>query len=200
MVQLLPKATGPRQTLVMALGTAVSVAITLGIVTQLPLAQATVVTALGLSSLIVACAYISRPVYWWMAVGAIAGMIIGVGGIMTGHMAAEKETMSPQLRLVFAAFQATAGFIAGVLVGRKTPQAHLPSLKEFLSSLSAITVGLYALVVTGRFLWEGLDPARTLSSRLSVSTTILITVLAIPGAIGYLLSQHWKAINTRQSR
>lgn len=152
MIQPLPKATGPRQALVMALGTVISVASTLGVVTQLPLAPATLVTALGLASLIVACAYISRPLYWWMAVGAIAGMIIGVGGILAGHMAAEKETVSPHLRLTFVAFQATAGFIAGVLVGRKTPQAHLPTLREFLSSLSAITVGLYALVVTGRFL------------------------------------------------
>ncbi|MFH7243823.1 MAG: hypothetical protein ACHWZW_13345 [Spirulina sp.] len=189
-MQNLPKIQGTRQSLIMALGTIIGVGLTLGIVTQLPLAQATVITALGMSSLIVACAYISRPVYWWMAVGAIAGMIIGIGGVLAGYMAAEKETMDLSLRLTFVAFQATAGFIAGMLVGRKTPQAHLPSLREFLSSLSAITVGLYALIVTGRFLWEGLDPARTLSSRLSTSTTILITLLAIPGALGYLLASH----------
>ncbi len=189
MIQPLPKATGPQQSLIMAMGTIIGVGVTLGIVTQLPLAHATVITSLGLSSLIVACAYISRPVYWWMAVGAIAGMILGIGGILAGHMAAEKEPLGLSLRLTFVAFQATAGFISGVLVGRKTPQAHLPTLKEFISSLSAITAGLYALIVTGRFLWEGLDPARTLSSRLSTSTTILITLLAIPGALGYLLSQ-----------
>lgn len=200
MMQNLPKPTGPQQTLMMTLGTVISVAITLGIITQLPLAQATLITAMGLSSLIVACAYISRPVYWWMGVGAIAGMIIGLGGILAGHMAAEKESLSLNLRLIFVAFQATAGFIAGVLVGLKTPQAHLPTLKDFLSSLSAITVGLYAVVVTGRFIWEGLEPARTLSSRLSVSTTILITLLAIPGAIGYLLGEHWKATHTRRPR
>ncbi len=101
---------------------------------------------------------------------------------------------------MFVAFQSTAGFLSGVLVGRKTPQAHLPTLKEFVSSLSAITVGLYALVVTGHFIVEGLDPARTLSSRLSVSTTILITLLAIPGALGYLLGQHWKVPYSRQSK
>lgn len=200
MIQPLPKVTGPQQSLIMAMGTIISVGITLGIVTQLPLAHATVLTSLGLSSLIVACAYISRPVYWWMAVGAIAGMIIGLGGILAGHMAAEKEVLSLNLRLIFVALQATAGFIAGLLVGCKTPQAHLPTLKEFLSSLSAVTVGLYALVVTGRFIWEGLDPARTLSSRLSVSTTILITLLAIPGALGYLLSQHWNATHTQRNR
>ncbi|MEY3298684.1 MAG: hypothetical protein RLZZ597_1944 [Cyanobacteriota bacterium] len=188
MIQNLPKATGPRQTLMMALGTVISVAITLGIVTQLPIAQATLITSVGLASLIVVCAYISRPLYWWIAVGAIAGMILGIGGILTGYMAAEKEPLGLNLRLTFVAFQSMAGFIAGMLLGRKTPQAHLPTLKEFISSLSAITAGLYALIVTGRFLWEGLEPARALSSRLSTSTTILITLLAIPGALGYLLT------------
>lgn len=199
-MQNLPQATGPQQSLIMALGTAIGVAITLGIVTQLPLAQATIITSLGLSSLIVACAYVSRPVYWWMGVGAIAGMIIGLGGILAGQMAAEKESLSLNLRLMFVTFQAMAGLIAGVLLGRKTPQAHLPTLKDFLSSLSAITVSLYAVVVTGRFLWEGLDPARTLSSRLSVSTTILITLLAIPGVLGYLIGQRWKDLRPRGSQ
>ncbi len=95
MIQNLPKTTGPQQTLLMALGTVISVAITLGIVTQLPIAQATLISSLGLFSLIVACAYISRPVYWWMGVGAIAGMLIGLGGILAGHLAAEKESLSP---------------------------------------------------------------------------------------------------------
>lgn len=199
-MQNLPQATGPQQSLIMALGTAIGVAITLGIVTQLPLAQATIITSLGLSSLIVACAYVSRPIYWWMGVGAIAGMIIGLGGILAGQMAAEKESLSLNLRLMFVTFQAMAGLIAGVLLGRKTPQAHLPTLKDFLSSLSAITVSLYAVVVTGRFLWEGLDPARTLSSRLSVSTTILITLLAIPGVLGYLIGQRWKDLRPRGSQ
>lgn len=197
MIQNLPKVTSPQQSLVMALGTVIGVGLTLGLVKQLTLPHATVITSLGMSSLIVACAYISRPVYWWMAVGAIAGMILGIGGILAGQMAAEKETLGLGLRLTFVAFQSTAGFIAGVLLGRKTPQAHLPTLREFISSLSAITAGLYALIVTGRFLWEGLDPARTLSSRLSTSTTILITLLAVPGALGYLLGRHWKSAHSR---
>ena len=88
--------------------------------------------------------------------------------------------------------------LAAATIGLKTPQAHLPTLKDVISSLSALTVGLFALLVTGRFIWEGLEPARALSSRLSVSTTILITLLAIPGALGYLLGEHWKA--TRRSR
>jgi hypothetical protein len=140
----------------------------------------------------VACSYLSKPIHWWIGVGAIAGMIIGLGGIMAGHLAAEKEPISIQLRLIVVVGQALAGFISGILLGRRIPQAHLPTLKDFISSLSAVTVSLYAVIVTGRFIVDGLDPARTLSSRLSVSTTILITLLAMPGALGYLLSQRRK--------
>ena len=188
-MQNYPKLSGPKQSLLLAAGTAVGVALTLAIITQLPLSQAAVASSLGLGSLIVACAYISKPLYWWIGVGAIAGMIIGLGGIMAGHLAAEKEPIELSLRLVMVVSQALAGLISGVLLGRRIPQAHLPTLKDFISSLSAVTVSLYALIVTGRFIVDGLEPARTLSSRLSTSTTILITLLALPGALGYLLSQ-----------
>lgn len=71
-MQNYPKISGPKQSLLLA-GTAVGVALTLVILTQLPLTQAAIVSSLGLGSLIVACAYISKPLYWWIGVGAIAG-------------------------------------------------------------------------------------------------------------------------------
>lgn len=173
----------------MLAGTVLGGGITMIVVSTLPIEQSTLVSAIALASLIVACAYLSNPLLWWMGMGAIAGFIIGLGGVMAGHLAEEKEPLELNLRLTFVAFQSTAGFIAGVLLGRKIHKAHLPTLKEFLSSLSALTVGLYAVVVTSRFVVDGLEPARTLSSRLSATTTILITLLAIPGAIGYLLAE-----------
>jgi hypothetical protein len=188
-MQNYPKISGPQQSLLVVAGTVVGVTLTLVIVTQLPLTQAAVVSSLGLASLIVACAYISKPLYWWIGVGAIAGMLNGLGGIMAEHLAADKDQIDVHLRLIIVVGQALAGFISGVLLGRRIPQAHLPTLKDFISSLSAVTVSLYAVIVTGRFIVDGLEPARTLSSRLSVSTTILITLLALPGALGYLLSQ-----------
>ncbi|QQE67516.1 hypothetical protein GFS31_42290 (plasmid) [Leptolyngbya sp. BL0902] len=188
-MQNYPKISGPKQSLLLLAGTGVGVALTLVILTQLPLGAAAVASSLGLASLIVACAYISKPLYWWIGVGAIAGMIIGLGGIMAGQLAAEKDHIDLHLRLIVVVGQALAGFISGILLGRRIPQAHLPTLKDFLSSLSAVTVGLYAIIVTGRFIVDGLDPARTLSSRLSTSTTILLTLLALPGALGYLFSQ-----------
>jgi NAD/NADP transhydrogenase beta subunit len=159
------------------------------ILTQLPIGSAAVVSSLGLASLIILCAYVSKAVYWWTGVGAIAGMIIGLGGIMAEHLTAEKEPIDLHLRLIMVVGQTLAGFISGVLLGRRIPLSHLPTLKDFLSSLSAVTVGLFAVIVTRRFIVDGLEPARTLSSRLSVSTTIVITLLAMPGALGYLLSQ-----------
>jgi len=184
-----PDNSKPKDTLLMMLGTLVGGATTLVIITQLPISESIWVSAIALASLIVACAYLSNRMLWWMAIGAIAGMIIGLGGVMAEDLAEEKEPLEFNLRLTFVAVQGIAGLIAGVVLGRKIHQAHLPTLKEFLSSLSALTVGLFAVVVTHRFIIDGLEPARTLSSRLSTTTTILITILALPGAIGYLLAK-----------
>lgn len=188
-MQNYPRISGPQQSLLLLAGTLVGVALTLAILTQLPIGSAAVVSSLGLASLIILCAYVSKPVYWWTGVGAIAGTIVGLGGIMVEHLTAEKEPIDLHLRLIMVVGQTLAGFISGVLLGRRIPQSHLPTLKDFLSSLSAVTVGLFAVIVTRRFIVDGLESARTLSSRLSVSTTILITLLAMPGALGYLLSQ-----------
>jgi hypothetical protein len=120
--------------------------------------------------------------------------------LLAESLAEKKDPLELNLRLTFVAFQSIAGLIAEVLLGRKIHQAHLPTLKEFLSSLSALTVGLFAVVVTQRFIIDGLEPARTLSSRLSATTTILSTLLALPGAIGYLLAERQtKATNRSQS-
>ncbi|NJL46525.1 MAG: hypothetical protein HC929_02105 [Leptolyngbyaceae cyanobacterium SM2_5_2] len=175
--------------LLMMIGTGLGGGLAVLIINQLPIAQTTLLGSLLLGSLIVVCAYLSNRVLWWMTVGAIAGIILGIAGVMAGHLAAEKEPLDLPLRLTFVGTQSLAGFLAGLILGRKVQHAHLPTLKDFLSSLSALTVGLFAVVVTARFVVEGLDPARTLSSRLSVSMTILITLLAIPGAVGYFLAE-----------
>jgi hypothetical protein len=200
-MQDFPGNSNPKETLLMMFGTLVGGATTLVIITQLPISQSILVSAIALASLIVACAYLSNPLLWWMAVGAIAGIIIGLGGVIAEDLAEKKEPLELSLRLTFVAFQSMAGLMTGVLLGRKIHQAHLPTLKEFLSSLSALTVGLFAVVVTSRYIIGGLEPARALSSRLSATTTILTTLLAIPGSIGYLLAKRrTQATNRSQSR
>lgn len=146
-------------------------------------------TSVGSATPIVACAYVTRSIYSWMALGDIAGMIIGLGVIMAEYLSKEQDQMVIRLRLIVVVGQILAGFISGVVMARRTPRAHLPTLKDIISSLSAVTISLFAILVTSRFVINGLEVARTLSSRLSVSTTILITHLAMPSALGFLLTQ-----------
>jgi|GEM_PF-5475603 len=55
-----------------------------------------------------------------------------------------------------AGLQSIAGLIAGILLGRKIHQAHVPSLKSFLSGLSALTAGIFAVDVTIKFISQSL--------------------------------------------
>lgn len=168
------------------IGSVISGAIALSIIAALPPAQASLVSAILFASLIVVCSFLSNPVSWWVCMGAIAGMIVGIGGVMASQLA-EAKTPLPDERVIFVAGQCIAGVISGVFLARRARKPDLPTLKELTSSLSGLTAGIFAVVVTLRFIADGLEPARALSSRLSTSITILITTAAIPGAIAFLL-------------
>jgi hypothetical protein len=56
-----------------------------------------------------------------------------------------------------------------------------------LRSISALTTGIFAVLVTIVFLHSGLDQARTFSSRLSTSLTILVASVVVPGWLASLL-------------
>lgn len=196
-MQEIPKLSEPKDTLLMAIGSILGGSITLVLIKALPLSQATLASAIVLAALTVTCASIATPVFWWMGVGAIAGLIIGMGGVMAGTLAENKTPIDLNLRFALVSFQGAAGLLCGIVLGRRIHQPHLPTLKEFISSLSALTVGIFAVVVTIRFVMDGLESARTLSSRLSATTTIMITLLAIPGALGYLIAEHVTQANRR---
>ena len=179
--------------LFLLIGSFIGGAITLSIITTLPLAQASLVSSILLASLIVVCSFLSNPVYWWVCVGAIAGMIVGIGGVMASQLA-EAKTPLPDERVIFVVGQCIAGVISGVFLARRVRKPDIPTLKELTSRLSALTAGIFAVVVTLRFITDGLEPARALSSRLSTSITILVTIVAIPGAIAYLLAERRKKV------
>lgn len=162
--------------------------ITWVVITQLPIAQASIVSSFLLAVLVVACAHLSNRVLWWMGLGAIASTIISLGGVMAGHLTDQQEPFEQDVRLLFIVFQSMAGLIAGAILGRRLPRANLPTLKDFLEDLGGLTIGLYAFVVTSRFVAAGLIPAQDLKDRLDAATTVLITLLVIPGVLGYLLT------------
>ncbi len=171
------------------LGSIISGAITLFLITNLPTVQGFLISAILLASLIVFCAYVSNPMLWWMGVGAIVGIIIGIDVIFGTDLTKSKAGFPFEVRLTFVGFQSIAGLISGVLLGRKVDKPEIPTLKDFLSSVSGLTVGMFAVLVTTSFILHGIESARTLSSRLSTTTTILITLLVLPGSVGYILAQ-----------
>jgi hypothetical protein len=173
--------------LLMAFGSVVGGTVSLMVIRALPLVQAAIVCSLFTACLAFACAQLTKPSLWWTAVGAIAGIIIGTSAVLSDSL--EGAPLEFRVRLTIVGLEALAGFIGGMLLGRKIHNPHVPSLKTFLSTLGALTTGVFAVTVTLKFIFAGLEEARSLSSRLSTSTTMLITTFVIPGAIGYLLTE-----------
>ena len=128
----------------------------------------------------------AHPWLWWGNLGAIAG---AVGGTALVIASPQELMMKAEFadRVASIAFLGIAGIVSGLFIGKSSHDLTLPRPKEFIKGASALTTVAYATIVTIKFIFEGLDPARTLSSRLSTTTTILVAALAIPGWLGYRL-------------
>lgn len=175
--------------LLMFLGTLTGCMVALAAIEHLSVEQAALTSAILLAVLAFAATELSSPKRWWLCVGMIAGIIVGLGSSLSETLAENRQPLEFQVRCLVIGLQMLAGFIAGVFWGYKTTRANIPPLGTFLSRLSGVTAGLYAIVVTVDFIWEGLEEARTLSSRLSATTTILITALILPAIVGYLIAE-----------
>jgi len=134
--------------LVLIVGTIVGGTVTGGIVTHLPIAQAAILSSMLLASLVLVCASVTQRLLWWMGVGAISGVIIGLGGVLAGELHEEEAAIGQNPRLVLVISQCLAGLFAGVILGRRKRAAEQPSLGALLGSLGGVTVGVYALVIT----------------------------------------------------
>jgi hypothetical protein len=174
--------------LLMGFGSVVGGAVSLMVISALPSVQAAIFCSLFLAGLAFASTQLTKPSLWWTTIGAIAGVIIGTSAVLASARA-EVGPLEFQTRLLMVGLPGVSGFIAGMLLGRKIHNPHVPSLKTFLSRLSALTIGIFAINVTAEFIFAGLEEARSYSSRLSTSTTIFITSLVIPGLLGYLLTE-----------
>ena len=182
-----------KKLLLMVVGALFGGAITV-VINRLPFVQASLLSAVAIGSLVVGCAYLANTPHWRIGFGAIAGILVGVSGMMAmaTHLAGEGALLQLGPRLLFAGIQVIAGTFAGVILARRAPGILLPSLKDLLVALSGLTVGLYGFIVTGWWILHGEESARLLFSRLTVSTTILFTLIAAPGALGYFLARRRK--------
>ena len=192
-----PKQSDSKDKLLMVISCIVSGTIALLLIRTMPPVEASLISSLMLAVLFFACTRISQHMLWWATVGAIAGIIVGIGAVLSESLAESGTTLDLKVRGLTVLFQTTAGFISGLLLGRNSHNSRIPSPRELISKLSGLTAGMFAVAVTLEYIIYGLEEARTLSSRLSVTTTVMITLITIPGLIGYFLSNHRSPRNTR---
>ncbi len=140
------------------------------------------------------------PWRWWLGIGAATGSLLGTAEQLALSVKVSPTPLSPGHRLAMVGLLVVAGSIAGHSFSRDADRHDRRPPRETLRSASALTTGLFAALVSVTFLLEGLDPARTLSSRLSTSLTILITSLTAPGWLAHLLSAPGRRPSVRQRK
>jgi hypothetical protein len=131
------------------------------------------------------------PWAWWGVVGACCGGLLGSAMVVGHKIQATDPQVGLELRLALLACLMVAGAIGGrsFSLDARHPERRAP--KDTLRSASALTTGIFAALVTLTFVHSGLDQARTVSSRLSTSLTILVLALSGPGWLVHLIGQGW---------
>ncbi|MEI6831042.1 MAG: hypothetical protein WCK64_14520 [Synechococcaceae cyanobacterium ELA445] len=122
---------------------------------------------------------------WWALLGALVGALVGNGTVLADLISSQGFTKLADQRALAVGCLALAGLVSGAILGHSL---HRPSLRppaDLLRAASAMTTAIFALFVTLKFIQAGLDPARTLSSRLSTSLTVMVASVVLPGWLGY---------------
>lgn len=177
-----------RRQLLMFLGAAVGSAITLLLVKTLTYVFGTIISAISITLLLVALTELSNPRWWWVCAGAIAGVIIGMSFVLERTLVFTDEPLDLTTRLGIIGILALGGFLSGVVLGINQHKSDIPTVDQLLGRLSGLTISVFAVVVTLRFMVDGLEAARALSSRLTTTMTITATSMILPGVLGYLLT------------
>jgi hypothetical protein len=123
---------------------------------------------------------------WWGAAGWLAGSFLGSAVAMADHVR-NGVTHVPWERGFSVALLVLTGAIVGRCLGRQSSAAAQQSIGDVLRSTSGLFTGLFAVIVSASFVLYGLDHARTTSSRLSTSLTIIVLCLAAPGWLSHAL-------------
>ena len=144
-------------------------------------------TALLLAGGSVASGRALAPWAWWGVLGAGSGALLGSAMVVAEKIQATDPREGLSLRLALVGCLMVAGAIGGRSLSLDTNHPNRRPPKETLRVASALTTGIFAVLVTLTFLHSGLDQARTVSSRLSTSLTILVMALSGPGWLVHLL-------------
>lgn len=147
----------------------------------------TFVTALLLAGGSMASGRSLAPWAWWGVLGASCGGLLGSAMVVAEKIQTTDPHEGLTLRLALVGCLVVAGAISGRSFSLDAAHPERRAPKDTLRAASALTTGIFAMLVTLTFLHSGLDQARTVSSRLSTSLTILVLALSGPGWLVHLV-------------
>ncbi len=133
-----------------------------------------------------------QPLLWWSSIGLCSGSFLGTASSMVNniqqHGAAPANTALE--RLLFIVVLGITGFFSGSRVGINPDAVEGRSIGDLLRTLSGTFTGVFGVLVGIAFVLGGLEEARTLSSRLTASLTIIVLGLLGPGWISHQLRMY----------
>ena len=133
---------------------------------------------------------LKTPAQWWGSIGLCSGSFLGTAASMVNEMqqgSTAAAAHSPWERLFLVVLLGITGVFAGRRVGITPNAVEGRSIGDLLRSLSGTFTGVFGVLVAIAFVFNGLEEARTLSSRLTTSLTIIILGLVGPGWISHRL-------------
>jgi hypothetical protein len=175
------------------LASLLGIAVGLGLSGFLPVVPSTLVNALVLAGGARLSGSCQRPSRWWGLIGCLSGTLIGNGWVLAKALHESHPAEHAPSRFVMVGMIALAGAIAGESLARSPRTLSHRRPADLLRSASGLTAGIFAVLVTLTFLHLGLDGARTFSSRLSTSLTILVVCLTTPGWLMHLIREQIEA-------
>lgn len=154
---------------------------------HLPLVPSTLLSSLWLAAGASLSGRVLSSVHWWLLLGGTTGSLVGSSAVLANKLQQTDPQAGLEQRLTMLLCLTVAGTIAGRRLSLDAPRTDRRRPRDLLRSASALTTGIFAVLVTLTFLHSGLDAARAFSSRLSTALTILITTLTAPGWLVHLL-------------
>ena len=136
---------------------------------------------------------LKTPSQWWGSIGLCSGSFLGTASSMVNEMQRGSEaasSYSPWERLALIVILGITGVLAGRHVGIDPDAVEGRSIGDLLRSLSGTFTGVFGVLVAIAFVFNGLEEARTLSSRLTTTLTVIILGLVGPGWISHRLKTY----------
>lgn len=118
-----------------------------------------------------------QPLLWWSGIGLCSGSFLGTASSMVNNVHQHGATSANTTleRLLFIVILGITGFFSGSRVGINPDAVEGRSIGDLLRTLSGTLTGVFGVIVGVAFVLGGLEEARTLSSRLTTSLTIIVS-------------------------